>query len=116
MRKRLHDNGFGKKTLTETGIHYDLPICTLKELTSSSSGLFEGYVDASGVKHKNMGSVIGPAKVAWKYTNETIDDVGAGTVVILKTGNDSSTGAYWDNMKTYSHNDKSEHVVNRGSD
>ena len=53
LKKRLHDDGFGKKTLSEYGMQYDFKEKRY-ETTYTSDGLFQQYTDLSGKTYNNL--------------------------------------------------------------
>ena len=89
IKKKLSDNGYGKKVRAETGkkLHKD-KMKNLKRDTSNKAYMGEYFLNEEGLKLKSLQEYLDKPDtiLEYEYLNQIIDDTGSGMLVEIKQG------------------------------
>lgn len=117
MKKIVSDNGYGLKTMKQTGQKLDIDkIGKIKKETDDNK-FFKCFIDEVGNKYHSLKELIENSEgfLCFTYQNETIENLPEDLVTMTKKGEDLNNGEKWDNLRIVNKKEDTENVTNSAS-
>lgn len=122
LKKKVHDNGYGSKTMSESGQKLNINRLPDVQLLTNAEGYFQQFKDGAGNSFDSLQAMLEAKKefLAWEYKNTTTETIEGDDkterIYHRREGHDFVSGEEWENTKRFTKHDNSEEVVNRAKD